>query len=320
MTPPCVDILLSTYNGAAFLEEQFNSLFSQTHENWRLIVRDDGSTDATLDIIDRASKKDSRVIVSESSGKNLGVVGSFICLLQESTSAYFAFCDQDDSWLPNKLETLLGRLESEPATNPVLVYSDLIIADAELKQMFPSFMAQQHFSPDTAAVWPKNLLQNTVVGCACLGNSALKNLVLSNLPGNLSDLVMHDWWISLVASRFGRTIFVPQQTVLYRQHSANQLGAKGAGFWRYVHAIRNERPALKVKRYLERVALQVETFARSYQDILTVDDQELLGMVSKLQYVHGPARSKALIGCYRNGVRMQSPGRDWLVLLASVFG
>ncbi len=320
MTAPRVDILLSTYNGAAFLEEQLNSIISQTYENWRLIIRDDGSTDATLEVIEKAVATDPRIILSESSGKNLGVVSSFIRLLQESTSPIFAFCDQDDYWLSNKIETLLSRPELESDTSPVLIYSDLIIADSELAQRFPSFMTQQRFSPDTAAVWPHNLLQNTVVGCACMGNRALRNLVLSNLPLDLSKIIMHDWWLSIVSSRFGQTIYEPQQTVLYRQHAANQLGAKGASFLRYVNALRNERPMLKVKRYLESVSLQVEAFSHAYQAILTEDDNKLLGMVSKLQYVHGLARMRTLINCYQNGVRMQSPERDLLVLFASVFG
>ena len=317
---PKIDILLSTYNGEIFLQELFDSISEQTENKWRLIIRDDGSSDETLRIIEEYAMREPRVVISPSSGENLGVVGSFIRLLDQSAAPYFAFCDQDDYWLPHKLKSLLEAVESEDESRPILVSTDLVVVDAQLVEIFPSFMDQQQFNPESGTVWPHNLLQNTVVGCASMGNASLRSLTLCNPPDSWSDVIMHDWWLSLIASRFGRTIYHPVCTVLYRQHAKNQLGAKGTGLSRYLKALGSERPLAKVKLYLERASLQARTFQQAFSNRLDGKDNDLLEDMSKLGKSHGLYRSRLLIKCYRNKVRMQSKGRDILVLGASIFG
>ena len=320
MSAPIVDILLSTYNGAPYLQQQYDSIFAQTEKNWRLIVRDDGSSDETIQLVRAIANNDTRVVISKCSGVNTGIANSFFSLLQQSTAPFFAFCDQDDYWVPRKLETLLGVMECEPLSRPTLVYSDLTIVDENLKEVFPSFMHQQHFSPGRLMVWSNNLLQNTVVGCASMGNRELKHVVFSNPPDNWSDVIMHDWWLAIVASRFGQAIFEPTSTVLYRQHGKNQLGAKGTDFWRYLTSVINEQPIHKVKTYLDRVSVQAAAFQQAFRDQLSIQDCELLHALANIKESRGLVRASRLLNCYGSKVRMQTSGRDLLVLLASIVG
>lgn len=226
-----IDILLATYNGARFLPEQLQSLLDQTHRDWRLIVRDDGSSDGSLGLVkDWATKNAVRLEVLDDGLGNLGACASFGKLLEATDAPYFAFCDQDDIWLREKLEVMLDAIrtsESAPSIQtPLLAYSDLVLVDGELNRIAGSF--RQHCSiaslPSSLPL-RRLLLHNVVTGCATLGNNALARLAAPIPEGTR----MHDWWLALVAAEFGRLIDVPAQTALYRQHGRNTLGAARLG-------------------------------------------------------------------------------------------
>lgn len=224
-----VDILLATYNGERFLPELLASLEAQTHTGWRLIVRDDGSSDGTRAILsDWAAARLDRVVLTEPDGRNLGVSGSFGALLAVSDAPYFLFCDQDDVWLPDKIARLLAlaegaEREAGPGV-PILVHSDLRVVDAGLAEIAPSYWRRQNFHPERAARTGALLLQNCVTGCATLGNAALRRAACP-VP---EVVIMHDWWCAAVAWRIGRILACASPTVLYRQHGANALGSPGA--------------------------------------------------------------------------------------------
>ena len=113
-----VDILMATYNGAAFVEEQVRSIIQQTFTNWRLLIHDDGSIDATMDILHRLAEEDNRIVLIEDGMQHFGVARNFIHLVALSTAPYCMFCDQDDVWQPNKVEKMVHAIEQCDPTIP----------------------------------------------------------------------------------------------------------------------------------------------------------------------------------------------------------
>ena len=225
-----VDILLATYNGARHLAEQLDSLLAQTHQDFRLLVSDDGSNDATLDILNRYHPRfGGRMRLVPHAAAGQGVVRNFENLmaasLQDGVAAWVAFCDQDDVWLPGKIATCLARLQGLQAQVgagvPCAVHCDLTVVDGALQCVHPSFVRHQHYDPARCSA-EQMLSVNQVTGCALMVNRALLALALP-MP---QAVVMHDWWCALLAGS-GRRQFVDEPLILYRQHGANQLGAKG---------------------------------------------------------------------------------------------
>lgn len=319
MKQPGIDILMSTFNGERYLEQQIVSICEQTESNWRLIVRDDGSTDTTAAIIQSLAAQDQRISLSNSSGHNMGVAASFLTLLGESSAPLFAFCDQDDIWLPEKLTAQRAAIDTVAPELPALVYGDLQLVDDNLELLHASFLHYQKFQPGRQARWPACLMQNAVVGCNSMGNAELRRRALALPLAAWCDVIMHDWWLTMIAARFGQVLFCDCETIRYRQHGANQVGAKGGGARRYVRALFKETPVHKVRNYLDDVARQAQVFLTTYGDDLTEEDRTLLASVIRLEKVRGLNRLRALLGCYRGGARMLSPGRDWLTAVATLF-
>ncbi len=246
---PLVDVLLATYNGARHLAEQLDSLLAQSYPRFRVLVSDDGSRDGTLALLARYQPRfgEGRLRLLDNPAPGHGVARNFEFLMQASVqdgaAACMAFCDQDDVWLPDKLATLvaaLARLQRElgGAAQPCLVHCDLAVVDAQLAPLHPSFVRHQRLGAvpcgDTAL-----LSINQVTGCALLASRELLRQALP-LP---EEALMHDWWCALLAAG-GRRRFVDRPLVLYRQHGANQLGAKGRGLGARLARLLREGPAV----------------------------------------------------------------------------
>lgn len=222
-----IDIVMATYNGAAFIEEQIRSLQSQTRGDWTLWIRDDGSNDETPALLGQLARDDTRLKILPTRTKGpAGPVANFSALLEAlpSSSRYVFFCDQDDVWLPEKLDlemTVLLRAEQEkgPQT-PLAVHSDLRLVDAHLVPIANSAKTHMGFRPQDPHSFPKLLAQNFVTGCTLGINRALLDLALPLPP----ETLMHDWWLALIAAAAGELIYLPQATVLYRQHGKNASG------------------------------------------------------------------------------------------------
>lgn len=232
-TEPKVAIVLATFNGEQFLAEQLQSLCDQTFAGWQLWVRDDGSDDATRDILRSAAADDSRIHIVQDHLGRLGSAHSFGELLRRVTEIepdYVFLCDQDDVWLPHKVARQLAVIQASEreagCDRPVLVHSDLAVVDAELRPVHASFMRHLRQRPETAGPLPTLLVQNFVTGSTIVINRSLLKLALP-FP---VEVVLHDWWLGLVAAAAGKLRFVPEPLVMYRQHPANQVGA--IGFWR----------------------------------------------------------------------------------------
>ncbi len=226
-----VFILLATYNGAKYIREQIESIRAQSWRHWALLVRDDGSTDGTPDLLADMARQDGRisVVAKTDADGGPGVISNFGRLIQVAANEgaeYALFCDQDDVWLPNKIDVLMGEMRrAESAVGnelPLLVYSDLKVVDDQLDQISPSFLKFQGIRHETEAPLRVLLPQNFVTGCAALFNRPLLDLAVPLPP----DVIMHDWWLALLAASAGEIRFVREPLVLYRQHGNNQVGAK----------------------------------------------------------------------------------------------
>lgn len=227
---PSVDLLLATYNGGRFLTEQLQSIERQTFPSWRLIARDDGSTDTTrAQLGEFRSKYPAAVQLVEDADVQLGPKENFARLLTRSTADYVLFCDQDDIWQPHKIAALLELARAHPCPEvPLLVHSDLEVVDRDLRTIAPSFWRYQFIRPERCQ-WSRLLVENVVTGCACLFNAALRRAALP-MP---REAMMHDRWVALVAAAAGEIRWLDAPTVRYRQHGANDTGAKrwGVNYW-----------------------------------------------------------------------------------------
>ncbi|MGF6781106.1 glycosyltransferase family 2 protein [Paraburkholderia sp. GAS334] len=253
--PAVIDIALATWNGARYLPEMLESINAQTFPDWRLVVRDDGSADATRSIIDAfAARFPTKVTIVEDVDGRLGAAGNFNAATRVCTAPYVAFADQDDFWLPEKLDVTLKRmLEIEHlhgASMPVLVHTDLRVVDVTLGEIAPSYVGLMRLDPVAGTRLERLLMRNVVTGCAMLSNRALVDLA-TPLP---SGAVLHDWWFALVASCVGSVEFVNLPTILYRQHSDNAIGTGGAWSIQQRGAVAGARGAVR-RRYRQAEAL-----------------------------------------------------------------
>lgn len=253
-----VDILLSTYNGEKFLVEQLESVFAQSFQDFTLVVRDDGSTDATLEMLEEfVLKYPQRIRVLDDGLGNLGSSASFMKLLEFSDAKYMMFCDQDDVWMSDKVEvTLLEmlRLDVGDATEmPLLVFSDLKVVDSSLNIMADSFWEYQKMTPDIAHEWKKLLAQNVVTGCTMMINQKAKEC---SLPFALKMMV-HDQWIGVNVAKYGRVSYIDTKTILYRQHDNNVEGANSYGY----------RFILQKLKKITKIYANYVKFAHHFKDI-----------------------------------------------------
>ncbi|GGE27904.1 glycosyltransferase family 2 protein [Streptococcus himalayensis] len=217
-----VNILMSTYNGERFLREQIDSIRRQTVSDWTLLIRDDGSSDGTRDIIEEYCQKDERIsFINPDDTTNLGVINSFHTLLQYKAADYYFFSDQDDVWLEHKLEWQLEEAQAYPADKPLLVYTDLTVVGQDLTIMHESMVKTQSDHANTLLV--QELTENTVTGGVAMVNHTLAELWTGQ---EAHALLMHDWYLALVAAALGNLVYIEQPTELYRQHEANVLGAR----------------------------------------------------------------------------------------------
>ena len=214
-----ITVLMSTYNGERFLREQLDSIFSQEKVHVKLIVRDDGSSDRTLDILReyQAAHRDMLII---SDGNNMRACASFLYLIRTYTDDnYFALADQDDIWDADKL--IIGikaiqKLEEDDENIPLLYYSNLRIVDED-----NIFARISHAVPHVAKNKSAALIENLATGCTVVYNKKLAQLAKEVNPIEYS---MHDVWLYQTTSILGKTIYDFEPHINYRQHTDNVVG------------------------------------------------------------------------------------------------
>ncbi len=221
-----IAILLATYNGETYLEEQIDSLIHQTFQDFKIYIHDDASTDNTVAVIEKCVKQFPDKIVSLEYGKTGGAAANFMSMIQRVSEPYIMFCDQDDFWMPDKIEKSCSKIKSmEKASNgkPCLAFTDLYVVDDKLNVISDSFMKYSDINPYRTK-YTHLLVQNVAPGCTMILNRALAELAVK--CDNIDNIIMHDWWIMLVAATYGELSYIDEPTIKYRQHMKNVVGAK----------------------------------------------------------------------------------------------
>lgn len=279
-----VDIVLACLNGEALLPELLRSLQAQTHDAWRLWIRDDGSSDRTVALVESFAAADARIHLLHRGGPPMGVAGAFGWLLDRVPAdvRYVMFADHDDVWLPRKIEiTLAAMCSAESATpGPVLVHTDLRVVDDALRVLHQSFWELSGIRPEPVTL-RRLIVQNVVTAPSAMLNAPLLRLV----GGTPHEAIYQDWWCACVAAAFGRVIAVPEATVLYRQHGGNAVGAKRARL--PLHDLPRAawsalRATSRLREDIGRTAAQAGAFLRRYEPALDDGDRAFLRAYARI--------------------------------------
>jgi len=219
-----INILMATYNGEKYVAEQIDSIINQSYENWNLLIRDDGSNDDTVNIINYYSNFDNRIKIILDDKGNLGLIKNFEELLKYSDSEYIMFSDQDDVWLENKVQVIFSSMlklkEKHVEGTPLLVHSDSYIVDDNLNIISSQFIGKRGNGKGIEKI----LFAPCVQGSSMMINKSLKRFVLP-FPKNIN---IHDYYISLVNELIGKRKFLESSLMYYRQHSKNEIGVNNS--------------------------------------------------------------------------------------------
>ncbi len=265
-----IQILLATYNGGNYLKEQLDSLFAQTFQDFKILARDDGSTDNTLSILNEyAEKYPGRLEIKVNNPPTGNAKDNFFLLMQDATADFVMFCDQDDFWLPEKIEMTLSEMQQLPQDKPALVHTDLTVADGNLKPVNNSFYRMQHYERAMKLTLNKALSQNTVTGCTTMINKCLCDMAKHT---NHKDIIMHDWWLAVIAAGFGNVRAIKTPTILYRQHGKNSVGAKS-----FSQSFRMVRRGEKdLQKSLDKTYVQALYFIKSFAEKLEENKKDAI--------------------------------------------
>lgn len=233
---------MATYNGEKYLEEQLNSILPQMEPGDELIISDDGSTDATLAIIKAYAAVDQRIKWLKGPGK--GVIANFEFAITQSQGEFIFLADQDDVWLPEKVQTTLAFFQKQP--NIDLVISDLVIVNEKLEVIEESYFDYRKVKLG----FIYNIIKNKYIGAGMAFRGTLKEKILP-IPANVP---MHDMWFGLIAAYKNKSAIIPQKLTLYRRHDSNasEINTKARFIqqlkWRYLLMIALiKRGVLKIK-------------------------------------------------------------------------
>lgn len=305
-----IEVLMATYNGERYVAQQIDSLLAQSFQSFRLVIRDDGSTDNTREVIGAyAARYPERISVCPDH-HNLGVIGNFSTLLEKSQAPYVMLCDQDDVWLPQKIANTLKafkQLETNyGAETPLLLHTDLVVVDESLAVIAPSFLEQSRLQ--TGHNFGRLLVKNNVTGCTAALNRALIRRAIPIPPESL----MHDWWLALVGAAFGQVSYMPRREILYRQHAGNVAGQINYN-WAYISRKFGAGWRANRRRGILRTIKQAELFRDRYYRNLPANYQRILDAFISME---NEGFFKKRINLLRYGLRDASFVRTLGMLIA----
>lgn len=250
-----VAVLMSTYNGSKYLEEQIESIENQTYKDITIFIRDDKSTDNTPEIIDILSEKYSN-IVKISSDKNLRPSKSFLTILKNVSNYgefdYYAFADQDDVWLKEKVEKAVLKLEETQNDNiPKLYFSDTILVDKDLNRL------ENVRKIKLNKIKPMNsLIENIATGCTEVFNNKLKELLERINLDEIETIFMHDDLAYKIASLTGSVVYDTESYIYYRQHGGNAIGNSSTYLDKIQKRIKTRKTIIRLRSRMAKYILK----------------------------------------------------------------
>lgn len=282
-----VAILMATYNGEKFIKEQIDSILNQTYRNIELYIRDDNSTDNTINIVNEYVNRYPGKIVLVNDGRTAKSASiNFLFLLEYvcniNKHELFMFSDQDDYWLKDKIKITVeeyNRIENK--NQPILLHTDLHVVDSNLNIIENSFMKYSNLKSKYNK-FNNYLVQNNVTGCTMLINKELAKLI----KYDTKKIYMHDWYFALLASAFGQVKFINVPTIKYRQHGNNVIGARKSGvtFKNVFKKFKNNNTKRELNRLIEQAKEFQKIYGKSLNDINSEYLEQFIDMPSKNKF------------------------------------
>ena len=267
-----ITIIMAVYNGQEYIREQLESLKDQTYTEWRLVIRDDRSSDKTAEIVKKFSDEVEQEVIFKVNEKPSGSAkNNFALLINDAKeSDYVMFCDQDDIWKKDKIEITFNKMEQAEERYgrdfPLLVHGDVEVIDENGNINADSMFEMSHINADSKL--PQILIQNHVTGCTMMCN---KKLIAGISKYASSEyIIMHDYLAALYASVFGKIEVIKKPLLSYRQHSGNSVGAKNNNNPMYLlKRLANGRKSYK--EAMETSRNQVKFFVEIYREELAAE-------------------------------------------------
>lgn len=276
-----IDVIMATYNGEKYIREQLDSILNQTYGDIRIIVRDDGSKDGTVDIVrEYAAKYPGTVTLVEDDAKCGSSRSNFMQAMKYATADYIMFSDQDDFWLPDKIQGTFDRMlqiEGEIGKDkPVLVFGSYRPVDEALNDIGGNAAGRQEAAYKLA--FTNLLVQNYVNGCLMMVNRALAERM-----GDFDDrILMHDWWAALIAAGSGRVEHIDKVQMLYRQHGDNVVGSVNVKSFRYrLRKLMDPSTREASKCYLAQAQLLYERCGKAFPEPHRTELERFIALYQK---------------------------------------
>ena len=254
---------MTTYNGEAFVRDQIDSILCQSFTDFHLTISDDHSSDSTYSILEEYARRyPDKISVRKSPSRFGNARDHFFYMMDQCDADYIFFCDQDDVWFKDKLSLFMKEFETADSSPevPLLVFSDQIPTDSQLQPLSDSLMRYQKQNPYIKS-YRELIFQNVVTGGAMAINKALRDKSLECI--DRKNILMHDHWIAIVASCFGKCLYIDKPTSYYRQHSGNEVGAKNVGSGGYIAS--KLASLKKVRASIVGKKLQANVFSKTYE-------------------------------------------------------
>jgi hypothetical protein len=307
-----IDIAMSCFNSAPFLDRALAAILAQTGPTWRIIAFDDGSKDATSDVLSawKGRLGDRLVIIDNPTNRNFGVSVAYSKVLAATTSPVVLLADADDVWLPGHLECVVGEMARREAhygaATPLLVCTDATVVDEHEDLISPSFWRWDRSDPNRVSSAPAVAMESPVLGPTVALNRALIETALPIPQVAWSQ----DWWLAMVAAAFGKIHAVRSPTILYRRHGSNKSSTPIGSIGRALRAPAATRR--RVRQLIDERAPQAAEFVQRYGARMSAADATAMAAIADLPN-QGPFSRRASL--LRHRLLFASPVKTWGMLL-----
>lgn len=272
-----VAVLISTYNGEKYLREQLDSILNQTYKNIEIVIRDDGSQDSTVEIVKEYKQNYKNIILEQ--GQNVGFIKSFFKLLELAEADYYAYCDQDDFWMENKVELAVQTLEKADNSKPNMVFGNSDYYDENM-----NFMSKGEKHKTFS--FKNSLYECVAQGMTMTINQKAKEIITENVP---EKCLFHDWWTYMICSGMGEVLYNDETVVKYRRFQKNAT-AEGQSalkifLWRIKKLISDSG--------MKDIKMQQIEYKKMFYDNLSYENKKVLDIFVQEKYNFLKALKKA---------------------------